>query len=355
MLLAWASDTNELGKVTQYAYTSLGWKTDEVIVGMSTNSFTYNAEGDLLSLSDGKSQLTQWGYDVFGRVTNKVAAASTNSILTYAYYPNGALSNRWTAAKGNTVSGTWGNHDFYHADGNGNITMMLDSNQATVATYKYDPYGNSFTASGALASANLYRFSSKLWCANAGLYYYGYRFYDPTLQRWLNRDPLGDTAFRKINRIPSNRKKTEKNLYHFLFNSPNGSIDQYGLDNTPWPFNATVCSCSEKAGTVCVLIDGEYFTLPPGECTGPGVDADGYWSNEEFFATTWGNHNACEPDDDCRWNGDQEHPANPDAAHPGSPAGRGARIGNAYPDGCGPVYRQPPIPPMRIPALPLGY
>ena len=72
--------------------------------------------------------------------------------------------------------------------------MMLDSSQATVATYKYDPYGNSFTASGSLASANLYRFSSKLWCANAGFYYYGYRFNDPSLQRWLNRDPIGEAG-----------------------------------------------------------------------------------------------------------------------------------------------------------------
>jgi RHS repeat-associated protein len=111
-------------------------------------------------------------------------------------------------------SGTWGNHDFYHADGNGNITMMLDSSQAIVATYKYDPYGNNFTASGALASANLYRFSSKLWCANAGLYYYGYRFYDPNLQRWLNRDPIGENG--------------GINLYGFVHNSPVSTVDAYG-------------------------------------------------------------------------------------------------------------------------------
>jgi RHS repeat-associated protein len=43
---------------------------------------------------------------------------------------------------------------------------------------------------GPLAEANTYRFSSKEWCANAALYYYGYRFYEPNLQRWLNRDPI---------------------------------------------------------------------------------------------------------------------------------------------------------------------
>jgi RHS repeat-associated protein len=127
-------------------------------------------------------------------------------------------------------AGAWGNHDFYHADGNGNITMMLDSSQATVATYKYDPYGNSFTASGALASANLYRFSSKLWCANAGLYYYGYRFYDPLLQRWLNQDPIEEEG--------------GLNLYSFAQNNPISQMDAYGLQivdrNAPPNLNRTV-------------------------------------------------------------------------------------------------------------------
>ncbi|MCL5096522.1 MAG: hypothetical protein M1608_03105, partial [Candidatus Omnitrophica bacterium] len=36
------------------------------------------------------------------------------------------------------------------------------------------------------------RFSSKQIHLNSGFYYYGYRFYDPMTQRWLNRDPLAD-------------------------------------------------------------------------------------------------------------------------------------------------------------------
>jgi uncharacterized protein RhaS with RHS repeats len=68
--------------------------------------------------------------------------------------------------------------------GGGNVTMLIDTNQTTVATYKYDPYGNSLGTSGSLAGANVYRFSSKEWIS-WGFYYYGYRFYDPNLQRWL--------------------------------------------------------------------------------------------------------------------------------------------------------------------------
>jgi len=41
-------------------------------------------------------------------------------------------------------SGSFTNHNFYHADGNGNITYMVNSSQSMVASYRYDPYGTRF-------------------------------------------------------------------------------------------------------------------------------------------------------------------------------------------------------------------
>ena len=38
-------------------------------------------------------------------------------------------------------SGTWSSHNFYHADGNGNVTALVNSSGALQASYKYDPYG----------------------------------------------------------------------------------------------------------------------------------------------------------------------------------------------------------------------
>jgi len=83
-------------------------------------------------------------------------------------------------------------HAYYHCDGNGNVTCLINTNGQVVARYSYDPYGNLLGMSGPLAEANTNRFSSKEWHNNAGLYYYGYRFYEPNLQRWPNQDPLGD-------------------------------------------------------------------------------------------------------------------------------------------------------------------
>src|SRR5207302_185233 len=65
-------------------------------------------------------------------------------------------------------AGNWNTNNFYFADGNGNITYLLNSSQSMVAKYRYDPFGNIISSSGALASANVYRFSSKEIHVNSG-------------------------------------------------------------------------------------------------------------------------------------------------------------------------------------------
>jgi RHS repeat-associated protein len=106
----------------------------------------------------------------------------------------------------NSTSGAWSTHDYYHADGNGNITYLETTNQTLAASYRYDPYGDTIASAGTQAAANLYRFSSKQIHLDSGMYYYLYRFYDPGLQRWLNRDPIAERG--------------GLNLYTFVYNAP---------------------------------------------------------------------------------------------------------------------------------------
>ena len=53
------SRTNGAGNVIQYSYHPAGWKTNEVFIGVSTNRFSYSPAGDLIALTDGKSQVTK--------------------------------------------------------------------------------------------------------------------------------------------------------------------------------------------------------------------------------------------------------------------------------------------------------
>jgi RHS repeat-associated protein len=60
------------------------------------------------------------------------------------------------------------------------------------ATYEYDPFGRLLKSTGSKANENPYRFSTKPMDAETGLYYYGYRYLDVDLGRWVNRDPIGE-------------------------------------------------------------------------------------------------------------------------------------------------------------------
>jgi RHS repeat-associated protein len=138
-------------------------------------------------------------------------------------------------ARSTGSSGNWTTHSYYFADGNGNVIYMLNSSQSMVASYRYDPFGNIISQSGTLADANVYRFSSKEFHANSGMYYYLYRFYDPNLQRWLNPDPVSDYGFRRIRACEVNLSGLEATLlshinrFNFADGNPISNTDPVGL------------------------------------------------------------------------------------------------------------------------------
>lgn len=111
--------------------------------------------------------------------------------------------------------GNWSSHSYYHADGNGNVTRLSNAGQAAVATYRYDPFGNTTYSVGSLAAANTMRFSSKPVHVNSGLYDFGYRWYSPNMQRWVSRDPIAEIA--------------GANLFAYLLNRPIDLVDSWGL------------------------------------------------------------------------------------------------------------------------------
>jgi len=101
------------------------------------------------------------------------------------------------------------------------VTMLIDTNQHVAARYIYDPFGRTLSKSGPLADVNRYQFSSKPLHDRSGLYDYLYRWYAPEIQRWVNRDPIGE--------------KGGMNLYKFADNSPTSNYDAWGF------------SCSDEA------------------------------------------------------------------------------------------------------------
>jgi len=152
---------------------------------------------------DGKSVIQEWD-------SNNVAQVSYTRGSDRSGSRQGAGGIGGLLARTDATGST-----YYHADGDGNITALMDDNQYIVARYLYDPFGRLLGKWGTLADANVYRFSSKEWDGNAGLYAYLYRFYDPNLQRWLNRDPIGERG--------------GLNLYSYVANNPVNYVDPLGL------------------------------------------------------------------------------------------------------------------------------
>ena len=114
-------------------------------------------------------------------------------------------------------------------DGNGNVGQVVNwsadaasPSQALVARYEYAPYGNVIESDGDYADENPMRFSTKYWDDETGLGYWGYRYYDPRLGRWLNRDPIGEAG--------------GLHLIAYVQNSPVSVVDaigRFGFGNVP--------------------------------------------------------------------------------------------------------------------------
>ena len=201
-------------------------------------TYSYDAANRLLSVSSNGVVLVANQYDYKGRRIRKTTP-TTETTFVYDGWNliheavatfSGATTNTteiqyfWGADISETLQGAGGvggllavslNNNFYFPtyDNNGNVSKYIDESGNIVAAYEYDDFGKTISQSGSLADFFRHRFSTKYFDSETGLYYYGYRFYSPSLMRWLNRDPIGEGG--------------GKNLYTFCGNKP---IYVYDID-----------------------------------------------------------------------------------------------------------------------------
>jgi RHS repeat-associated protein len=197
---AWRSDFAYDGmmrrrKRLEYSWAGGAW--------LQTNEVHYVYDGNLVVQERDANNLARVTYTRGGDLSGSLQGAGGIGGLL-ARTDNGSLIGGLTSA-----------HAYYHFDGNGNVTSLVNSNGPMVAKYLYDPFGNLLAKAGPLADANLYRFSSKEVHANSALIYYGCRFYDANLQRWIGRDPI--------------EERGGLNLYEFADNRPSEEVDTVGL------------------------------------------------------------------------------------------------------------------------------
>jgi RHS repeat-associated protein len=192
-----------------FAYDSKGRRIQKIIstnngtayVPQYTNNYLYDG-WNLIAILSPQAAVIQsftWGNDVSGSLQG---AGGVGGLLEMSYYGS-ATTNCFVAC-----------------DGNGNVMGLIKAaDGALAADYEYGPFGETLRATGQMSKSNPFRWSTKYQDYETDLIYFGYRYYNPSSGKWVNRDPLGE--------------KGGENLYVFAKNDSLGSVDFLGMDSEP--------------------------------------------------------------------------------------------------------------------------
>ncbi|HTV42180.1 MAG TPA: RHS repeat-associated core domain-containing protein [Candidatus Sulfotelmatobacter sp.] len=222
---------------------SLAYDNNGNLTNDGTRTFGYNTENQLTNVFVPGEWRSDFVYDGLGRrrivreytpsgggwvETNEVHIiydgylpiqerdANNNVLVTYTRGLDLSDSLQGAGGIGGLLARTDTNGSkFYHGDGAGNITALMDGQEDIVARYMYGPFGKLLGQWGSMAGVNEMQFSSMPRDAISGLSFYPFRAYEPNFQRWLNQDPI--------------QEQGGINLYRFSFNNPFGWFDPLGL------------------------------------------------------------------------------------------------------------------------------
>ncbi|PYM91302.1 MAG: hypothetical protein DME04_19325 [Candidatus Rokuibacteriota bacterium] len=193
-------------------------------------TYTYDASGNILT-SAGRTL----AWDADNRLTGVTLGSGTT---TFAYDPAGARVRKTTSAGvtrypfpgyevdpygvttkylGGVAKKSTGVVLFYHNDHLGGVNVVTDASGARVQLEEYDPWGQESRAEG--TADPTHRFTGKELDPETGLYYYGGRYYDATLGRFVSADPF----------VPAPTNPQSLNRYGYVINNPANLIDPSGF------------------------------------------------------------------------------------------------------------------------------
>lgn len=189
--------------------TDYSWDYENRLTGIiypdgTSDGYTYDGVGKRIQTNeDGK--ITNYLYDGLN-----VIIEQDNSGMTTANYVRGL---GYGGGIGSIISKqlSEGSKQYYYYDGIGNVINMADNASNVTQTYVYDAYGN--VLNGEVPSPH--GFSTKEYSLRSGLIHFGARLYNPTVGRFISKDPLG-----MIN---------GPNVYAYVNNNPINLIDPWGL------------------------------------------------------------------------------------------------------------------------------
>lgn len=182
-------------------------------------TFEYNDANQLAKVKEGANTIAEYSYDFTGQRFRKVAGGVTTYYIgkdfetgisgqsvtnTAYYYANGELLSRKDPD---------GKRYYYHNDHLTGTNVVTDSAGNLVGRTRYKPFGG--LIEGGL-SRNL--FTGQEFDKETGIYYYSARYYNPTLMRFTQADPVIQNFY-----DPQNL-----NSYSYTLNNPVKYTDTTG-------------------------------------------------------------------------------------------------------------------------------
>ena len=118
---------------------------------------------------------------------------------------------------GDCTDGGGSSRHFYTQQANWNVVAVTDSFGDAAEKVAYDPYGEATVTvqGGHSSTGSPYLFQGRSWDEEVDLYYFRNRLLNPSLGRWLTRDPAQGGA--------------NVSLYSYARGQPNSSTDPAGL------------------------------------------------------------------------------------------------------------------------------
>ena len=129
---------------------------------------------------------------------------------------------------------------YYHLDGTGHVRAITDSTGAVVERYDYDAFGALRNTPTGLANDR--RFTGEQHDAETAYTFLRARYYDPTLGRFISKDPL------------SGSKKNPQTLNQYIYttNNPVHKVDPSGMIEAVLP----TPGCAYSSADICDGIGG---------------------------------------------------------------------------------------------------
>lgn len=207
-------------------------------------SFTYNAQGRRASKTVGGTVIN-YLYDGNKLIAEKDASGTL--IASYFYDDKDLLVS---VKKGSQTY-------YYHYNGHGDVTRIIDQSGSVVASYEYDAWGNITSSSGSFANSQPFRYAGYLYDSETGLYYLINRYYDSAVGRFISKEPV----------LTSPPDSIATNPYVYVRNNPVNSTDPNGLGQTGTLYGRVMSTAGSPIQWAAVrygniAINGGNYILP---------------------------------------------------------------------------------------------